>query len=325
MTADPGFLVVGTPRSGTTLVQRLACELPGVRVPPETHFFRLFAGPLLRRRRFPLDAAALRAELRAFAALPTSRGMGLDSEATIEDVVADLGGRCDSAVRLFGAIVRALAGEAAVRGEKTPSHLMWWRPLARALPAVRMVAVVRDPRAVVASYATAWGRRQPALLAQRWSLDQRAVLAMRRTLGPRRCLLLRYEDVVAEPDDAREALGAFLGVGALEAAPGPPGPLHLSWETWKRQASGPVTRDRLSAWRHVLDARESATVGAICGRRMAAFGYAGPGAAPAPGPRAVLAPERWRYRLHRAGHAAARAATAHQPGFGCRCRRLGPA
>ena len=37
--ADVSFLMVGTPRSGTTLLQRLACELPGVGMPPETHFF----------------------------------------------------------------------------------------------------------------------------------------------------------------------------------------------------------------------------------------------------------------------------------------------
>lgn len=49
----PAFLIVGTPRSGTTLVQRLASELPGVAIPPETHFFSLFV-------------AVCRNEMRAF-------------------------------------------------------------------------------------------------------------------------------------------------------------------------------------------------------------------------------------------------------------------
>ena len=33
----------GTPRSGTIVTQRLCCELPGVVMPPETHFLHLFA------------------------------------------------------------------------------------------------------------------------------------------------------------------------------------------------------------------------------------------------------------------------------------------
>src|SRR5262245_51226417 len=60
---DIGFLIVGTPRSGTTLVQRLATELPGVRVPPETHFFPHFGSDLIKRTSFPLDAGGIEREV----------------------------------------------------------------------------------------------------------------------------------------------------------------------------------------------------------------------------------------------------------------------
>jgi len=48
----PHFAIVGSPRSGTTLVQRLCCELEGVVVPYETHFFSAYL-PVCRPR-FPL-------------------------------------------------------------------------------------------------------------------------------------------------------------------------------------------------------------------------------------------------------------------------------
>ena len=69
------FLVVGSPRSGTTLVQRLACEIPGVRMPAETHFFSQFATGLLARRSFPLTGEALVDEIGRFASLDSSRGL----------------------------------------------------------------------------------------------------------------------------------------------------------------------------------------------------------------------------------------------------------
>lgn len=91
--------------------------------------------------------------------------------------------------------MRQLAGPAAVRGEKTPEHLMWWRPLVRALPGLKIVAVVRDPRAVAASHLEVpWGIRSHVVLAEQWSFDQRQVMAARATLGRRRCLVLHYED-----------------------------------------------------------------------------------------------------------------------------------
>jgi hypothetical protein len=275
MTERLGFLIVGTPRSGTTLVQRLASELPGVRVPPETHFFPMFGRDLLRRRTFPLEGQALEEEIQQFLDLKTSRGMGLAAT----DVVHELGGRCGSVVELFVAIVCRLAGDGDVYGEKTPNHLLWWRPLTRLLPHLRIIAVVRDPRAVVNSYAAApFGMDSPVALAQSWVSDQRLVLAARDDLGPERCLALRYEDVVARPDATRDRLRRFLDrapeltavpAGARSSA----GDLFMSWEAWKADAVGPVVPDRVDAWRRELPARQASAVAAICRRTMRAFAY----------------------------------------------------
>jgi sulfotransferase family protein len=269
-----GFLIVGTPRSGTTLVQRLASELPGVRVPPETHFFPHFGVDLIHRRTFPLDGTGIEQEVRRFTALKTSRGMDLDPA----QVATDLDGRCSSALDLFQAIVRSLAGPAEVYGEKTPNHLLWWRPLSRALPRLRLIAVVRDPRAVTSSYASApFGMDSSAALAESWVADQREVLAASVGLGARRCLIVRYEDVVEDPERAVESIRGFLDRPPIDDAP-PPGArtqpsILMPWETWKLDALGPVVKNRVDAWRTELSPRDIARVTAICGPRMRAFGY----------------------------------------------------
>jgi hypothetical protein len=267
---------VGTPRSGTTLLQRLASEMPGVRVPPETHFFPLFGRDLLHRRSFPLTARVLEEELRAYLALPTSRGMDLDPR----ELVSELGGECSSVLELFAAIVCRLAGQGDMYGEKTPNHLLWWRPLARALPHLRIIAIVRDPRAVINSYARApFGMSSHVALAESWSWDQRLVLAAQRELGDRRCLVMKYEDVVEDPDAARDNLRGFLCVEAIGEPPimppaiGTEPPLFMPWETWKESAAGPVVRSRVEAWREELAPREARVISFICRKEMEAFGY----------------------------------------------------
>jgi hypothetical protein len=254
-------------------VQRLASELEGVRVPPETHFFSEFLPDLARRRRFPLAGAELAAELDRFAARPYLAGVGLDPRA-----VADaLGGRAEDAVDLFCAVVDHLAGPGArLVGEKTPGHLAWWRPLASALPALKVVAVVRDPRAVVASFARlGWGG-DPLQNAARWDADAAAALAARAGLGAARCLLLRYEDVVADPDAARAALAGLLGAGAAGGGAGDAGGLFPAWESWKARAGADVDAARATAWRTELDPALAGAVAAVCRRRMAALGYDAP-------------------------------------------------
>jgi hypothetical protein len=273
-----GFLIVGTPRSGTTLVQRLAMELDGVRTPPETHFFSTMGLSVPLRQAFPMDERALREELELFVAAPSSQGLGLRGD----DVIEDLGGRCDSLFDLFDAVVSRVAGPAEVLGEKTPGHVFWWRPLTEFRPDLKVIVTVRDPRAVVASNLPApwreperrvWDDDHYLALAVDWRFQQRLALQLRDTLGPDRCLVLRYEDVVADPDAARRAIGRLLGRPVSGQGPPHRRDIVLPWESWKDNAVGPVTSDRVSAWRSTLPAGRAAVIAGICHAEMAAFGY----------------------------------------------------
>lgn len=269
MGRELSFLIVGTPRSGTTLVQRLACEIPGVAVPPETHFLYFFAADLYRRRRFPLDGAALRDEIALYLDLDNSRDLAVDPDA----VAADLGERCDSILDLFAALVRHLAGPAEVYGEKTPAHIVWWERLSTASPDMRFVVVVRHPAAVVASWIEAWPHESWAAAAERWRLDQQRAMEMTRVLGPRRVLLLRFEDVVADPATTRARLAAFLGQ-ETPAHPEPPRRrLYLPWETWKERSLDEVDPARAEAWRDALAPDQVINIARMCREGMTAFGY----------------------------------------------------
>jgi hypothetical protein len=296
----PSFLIVGTPRSGTTLVQRLACELPGVEVPPETHFFSLLAPALLERRPFPMRPAAVFDELERFAALQTSRDLAFDPHAA----AARLRLGADSVLDLFAAVVAELAPGAAIVGEKTPNHLLWWRPLARAAPWLRWVVVVRDPRAVVASYRATWGARDHVVLAERWRSDQRQVAALLEELGPAGAMLLRYEDVVDRPAQARDRLAAFVGLEPDSGERAEITRIALPWEIWKHGAAGPIDAARKSAWRGELSGAEASAVAAIAGAGMERFGYPAPRPLARAARVALLTPvaqrRRARFRLRRA-------------------------
>lgn len=269
----PDFVIVGTPRSGTTLVQRLVSELPGIGIPPETHLLSRFALPILERRSFPLAGRELEEELRVVAEAPTSQGLALEPAA----VVDALGGRCPSLLDLFGGVVRVLAGEARLHGEKTPEHLRWVGPLAAADPDLKVVGVVRDPRAVAASHAAVpWGVSPPRLLGVQWCIDEDLLRVAQSALGER-FLLVRYEDAVADPHATQCRLAAFLGAGAAESPPPPRTgsrpQVVLDWEWWKHRARGPVTTERVDAWREALEPDDARDVAALCRDRMERLGY----------------------------------------------------
>jgi hypothetical protein len=267
-------------------------------MPPETHFFSDFASDLVSRRKFPLAGSALLEELDLLSTRDSSKGLGIDRD-SVMDI---LGGVAASPFDLFEAMVRALAGPAPILGEKTPGHLLWWPAIARAAPWVRFVLVVRDPRAVTASSLSmpwtsnddlaGWGSRVHLPLAARWMFDQWTGARLSTTLGSKRCLVLRYEDVVADPDAARERIASLIGSSVGIPRQPVPSEIVLPWEQWKQDALGTVRADRVSAWHETLGHRDALQVAAICRTGMGHFGYADrPGHVQAAIVRARLGPE----------------------------------
>ncbi len=269
------FLILGTARSGTTLVQRLCAELPDVWVPPETHFWDLadrgrhrFSFPLRARDRAGFVDWMLN-ELR-------DRPLDVDAGA----IITDLRSR---PVRIglwqvFDAMVAAMSPPVRVLGEKTPNHIAWWEHFATSRPELQFVAVVRDPRAVLRSHRTvSWGESDAWALAERWLAHQRSIRDCERLLGSGRCMVIRYEDLVADTAGHHERLASHLGVpfepAELTADELTEHPLFPARESWKEGATDAVTTARVDTWRSSLSEPDIAAIQRTCGAEMAAFGY----------------------------------------------------
>lgn len=270
------FLILGTARSGTTLVQRLCAELPDVWVPQETHFWEV--ADLARNRfSFPLRARDRANFVNWMLDEVRDRPLELDPA----DVVADLRSR---QVRIglwqvFEAMVAAMSPTVGVLGEKTPNHIAWWEHFAAARPDLKFVAVVRDPRAVLRSQRTVtWGESDAWALAERWLAHQRSIRDCERLLGPDRCLVIRYEDLVADTTSHHERLASFLDVpfepAELTSEELATHPLFPERESWKDGATGAVTAVRVDTWRSSLTDDDVAAIQHTCSVEMTEFGYA---------------------------------------------------
>jgi hypothetical protein len=222
-----------------------------------------------------LDRSALFDEITAYSRFRNDHDVHVDVAA----VAALLGGTCKRPIELFTAIVLQLAGEGDVYGEKTPQHLLWWRPLTDSMRNLRLIGVVRDPRAEVASrLAVPWGagaltRLLPpgtpnltkvALLAEAWAMDQREMARAQASLGSDRFLLVRYEDLIRDPWHAYAQIGEFLGVD----------PPRSDLEASTAGAlGGGIMGGRIDAWHESLTGPEEAVILAVCRHQMQVLGY----------------------------------------------------
>jgi len=212
------LFVVGSPRSGTTLLQSILTQQAGLYTLKETHFFRHLHRwrPVRLFDRLRLDPERVR---HAFAYIAEHNVL----EGTLEvDGIRRLGEAC----RAFD---RLLTTEASIRSrtgwlEKTPEHMFFIDEIRRFMPGARFIHILRDGPDVVASLYDA-KRQYPGHWGWVGDLDRmiglynRYVRATRAQLGRPDTFVLRYDDLLERDLATLDALAGFLGL--------PPGGLDL--------------------------------------------------------------------------------------------------
>lgn len=200
--STPGmFFVIGSARSGTTLLRMILNAHPEVAVPPESRFVvELYRSDEVR--------------VEEFLARLDSHQRWASWDTPIESVRAQLAGM--TTVPYPEAIEAAYLAFAKNRnkkryGDKTPRYIENIPLLSRLWPEAKFVHLVRDGREVALSYADVpFGPSTVAKAAGLWK--ERVVLGMAqgRALGPKRYTEMRYERLLAHPQEEIESLCSFL-------------------------------------------------------------------------------------------------------------------
>ncbi len=220
---DPRVFVVGCPRSGTTLLQRILDAHADLAVANDTHFVTRSVEKLgLSAQALAGDAIPLTDEVlagvREYHRFPR---LGLD-EAAVERAAA----RASTYASFVGALYEELAIAKGKRfgGEKTPDFVRRLPLLHALFPATRTVHIIRDGRDVILSllqWATptkgpgrlaTWADEPLGTAALWWEWQVQSGRKARARVGDDRCMELRYEALASEPEPEAHRLCAFLGL-----------------------------------------------------------------------------------------------------------------
>lgn len=266
--AVPPLFVVGCPRSGTTWIQRMLLELPGIVGGPESHFFAAF-GPALRQ----FD------EIRT----PT-RDIGLSAYMTRDAVVGELR-------RLWiltqGPLVEQDAG-ARVLLEKTPGHARFAAEIREVLPNARFLHVIRDGRAVAASlkaastsFGEAWAPPRATTAIRMWMGHVRDARGARDIFGDEHYLEVRYEDALAAPKETLVQLARFAGLEPTDDAIRRAVETHdakairsgKGHEIWRTEPEGFFRKATSDGWKQELGLVERIKIRHYAGDMLRSLGY----------------------------------------------------
>jgi hypothetical protein len=200
--SPPPFFIVGSARSGTTLLRLMLNAHPDVAVPPESRFITE-----LWQNADEVDVGSF---LEALAAHDRFTAW----ELPVERVKAEIGERtrmpyADAIDAVYRAYARARGKSR--WGDKTPRYVESIPFLGELFPEARFIHLVRDGRNVALSYADVpFGPKTVAKAAELWARRVSEGIRAGRSLAPGRYIEMRYEDLVEDIEGRTKELSDFL-------------------------------------------------------------------------------------------------------------------
>lgn len=278
---DPVFFIVGCPRSGTTLFERMFDARADLVMAHETHWITRIGKRFSLSGREPVTPSLLRAvyEDPRFVRVAPSRRI---AEGWLESGPLDFASFVE---RVFGSYREAF-GVSLVGDKSTGGYVRRPDLLRRYCPGARLLHLVRDGRDVCLSMLgwpkagraagrfRTWPDEPVATSAAWWRWQVLSAIARGRPLGTDAYREIRYEELVDEPERVCRESCSFVGIPFDAAMVGfasgrtDPTPGLSANRAWM-----PPTRG-IRDWRRDMPARDIELFEAIAGDALDCLGYA---------------------------------------------------
>lgn len=220
---NPFVFVVGCPRSGTTLLQRMLDNHPQLAVANDTHFITRAAKRVLRKDPIPPLTTEL---LDAVISYRRFYRMGLDV-AEVRKAAVDCPGYAEFVCRLY--TLRGQIKRKPLSGEKTPDYCRKIPVLHALFPAARFIHIIRDGRNTALStlnWATdskgpgkwsLWNEDPLGSCALWWRWQAGTGQHDGAKLERKFYLQVKYEKLVAKPKEVLRGIAKFLDIPESDA------------------------------------------------------------------------------------------------------------
>jgi len=298
----PPLFIVGASRSGTAMLRSILLRNPEISVAGETHYFDdlrpRVAGESIRA----MDEAKRNVCADYFRALTVrpygKQGDPEQSWLSREELLAEAEKIGDTSDSIFEAYCKlfSMREGGTIWGEKTPRHIFCIGKILEVFPEAKIICMVRDPRAVVASYRD-WQHQgglgstehsadyQKAIQADEqrakqsyhivlaslmWRAAANAAYEAQKKYTTKQVRLLKYEEVVNNPEPNLAEISDWIGVTfdpeMLDI------PLHNS-STMQFDEQAGISKAPKNRWRTVLTDREIGIIQKVTGKTLLNTGF----------------------------------------------------
>lgn len=264
-TRDRIFFLLGTSRSGSTLLQSMLSSHSKLVIPPETHFFHSCQN-LKKQFSRSGNKEEFRDKLIEFwyDNKTRIRDGGLNKNDVLREA-KKLG--ISNPVDLFTLqlTMYRVERDKKIVGEKTPRHMMHIPEILNSYPKAKIISLFRDPRAKAYSEIKAqFGSSSVMISTKRWRKYVELHDQFKEELPDHQYMMIRYSDLISNVEDTLRTVCNFLKVSFEEDMLNYYNREETGFakgeKSWKKQTLKPLQENKNEEWKSSLKDWEIALI-----------------------------------------------------------------
>jgi hypothetical protein len=271
------FFIVGTSRSGSTLLQSMLNTHSQVVIPPETHFFHSYSH--LNEVYHEDSRYQFRERLLDFWYDQKTRIRDLGLEKNRVQTAADsLDTYTPVELFLLHLTLYRQERKKEIIGEKTPRHILHVPQILKEFPDAKIISLFRDPRAAAYSEIKAhFGSPSVIVTSRRWQKYVAMHQQLENELSSDQYMMLQYRDLVESPKEVLQRITDLIDVSFEEQMLNYYNREEKGFaegeKEWKSETFEPLKKNKNEEWKTGLSTAQVALVEKWAGSYLKELGY----------------------------------------------------
>ena len=272
------IFIVGSPRSGTTLLQRLIGNLEGSFTMPETHIFNILAenfyyairsnNPIQNLKYQSIISFKTYTRVVSFLKIHANFTLSQDIKKKLENKIKKKKLKLEFFINTIFNEYNDLSEKICI--EKTPSHIYCVDTIKATIKNHLIIAIIRDPRDAFLSFNKMLIRqsKKPRSIYEFSTIWNSTILEIEK----HNLYYLKYENLIDEPIVTINSLLEIKGL-KINSIDKIPKNLSIEREVWKKNAYENIIKDNINKFKKELSLKEIQEFNYYCLDNLQKFNY----------------------------------------------------